>query len=107
MSVSRQAGMADVATGVLHNVGNVLNSVSVSATLVGDRLRASNVADLRLATTMMLEQNGRLAEFLTTDPKGKLIPEFLGTVAADLAEEQTELIAEMNSVGQHIEHIKE
>jgi PAS domain S-box-containing protein len=107
MDTSRHAGMADVATGVLHNVGNVLNSVSVSATVVGDRLRASNVADLRRATTMMLEQNGRLAEFLTTDPKGKLIPEFLGTVAEDLANEQTELIAEMTSVGQHIEHIKE
>jgi PAS domain S-box-containing protein len=107
MDTSRQAGMADVATGVLHNVGNVLNSVSVSATLVGDRLRASNVADLRQATALLLGQNGRLAEFLTTDPKGKLIPEFLGTVADELASEQTELIAEMDSVGQHIEHIKE
>jgi C4-dicarboxylate-specific signal transduction histidine kinase len=56
---------------------------------------------------MLLEQNGRLAEFLTTDPKGKLIPEFLGTVVDELAAEQTELIAEMNSVGEHIEHIKE
>ena len=107
MDTSRHAGMADVATGVLHNVGNVLNSVSVSATLVGDRLRASNVVDLRRATAMMLEQNGRLAEFLTTDPKGKLLPEFLGSVADELADEQTELIAEMSSVGQHIEHIKE
>ena len=107
MDTSRNAGMAEVATGVLHNVGNILNSVSVSATLVGDRLRCSNVGDLRQATAMMLEQNGRLAEFLTADPKGKLIPEFLGTVAEELADEQAELIAEMNSVGQHIEHIKE
>jgi PAS domain S-box-containing protein len=107
IDTSRHAGMADVATGVLHNVGNVLNSVSVSATLVGDRLRASNVVDLRRATAMMLDQNGRLAEFLTIDPKGKLIPEFLGSVAEELAGEQTELIAEMNSVAQNIEHIKE
>jgi PAS domain S-box-containing protein len=107
MDTSRSAGMAEVATGVLHNVGNILNSVSVSATLVGDRLRGSNVDDLRQATAMLLEQNGRLAEFLTADPKGKLIPEFLGTVAEELAEEQAELIAEMNSVGQNIEHIKE
>ena len=56
---------------------------------------------------MLREQNGHLAEFLTTDPKGKLIPEYLATVADQLAGEQTELIAEMNSVGQHIEHIKE
>ncbi|MSU56960.1 MAG: PAS domain S-box protein [Pedosphaera sp.] len=107
MTASRQAGMAEVATGVLHNVGNVLNSVSVSATLVGDRLRQSKIANLCRATAMLREQNGQLVEFLTSDPKGKLLPEYLGTVADQLAREQTELIAEMNSVGQHIEHIKE
>src|SRR5690606_18616790 len=66
-----------------------------------------NVTDLKRAAGMLLEQNGRLAEFLTTDPKGKLIPEFLGAVADELADEQAELISEMSSVGQHIEHIKE
>ena len=52
--------MAEVATGVLHNVGNVLNSVSVSATLVGERSRRSKVANLRRATDLMREQNGHL-----------------------------------------------
>jgi PAS domain S-box-containing protein len=107
MDTSRNAGMAEVATGVLHNVGNILNSVSVSATVVSDRLRNSNVGDLCRATTMMQKQNGRLAEFLTADPKGKLIPDYLGSVAEELANEQAELITEMNSVGQNIEHIKE
>ena len=107
IGTSRLAGMAEVATGVLHNVGNVLNSVSVAATVVADRLRRSKVANLRRATAVLREQNGRLAEFLTADPKGKLIPEYLATVADQLAGEQTKLIAKMDSVGQHIEHIKE
>jgi PAS domain S-box-containing protein len=107
MDTSRQAGMAEVATGVLHNVGNVLNSVSVSATVVTDRLRRSKVDNLRRATTLLREQNGHLVEFLTNDPKGKLLPEYLGTVADQLAGEQTKLITLMTSVGQHIEHIKE
>jgi len=107
IDTSRSSGMADVATGVLHNVGNVLNSVSVSATLVGERLRRSKVVNLQRATAMLRDKNGRLAEFLTTDPKGKLLPEYLGTVAEQLTAEQTELIAEMDSVGQHIEHIRE
>src|SRR5208283_26211 len=46
MGTSRLAGMAEVATGVLHNVGNVLNSVSVSATLVRERLRESKIPKL-------------------------------------------------------------
>ena len=40
MDTSRSAGMADVATGVLHNVGNVLNSVSVSGHLGGRAVAA-------------------------------------------------------------------
>lgn len=107
VGTSRLAGMAEVATGVLHNVGNVLNSVSVSASVVAERLRGSKVAGLQRATALLRQQNGRLAEFLTTDPKGKLIPEYLATVADQLAGEQSKLVAKMEVVGQHIEHIKE
>jgi two-component system, NtrC family, sensor kinase len=107
MDTSRQAGMADVATGVLHNVGNVLNSVSVAATVVGDRLRRSKLSNLHRATLMLREQNGHVAEFLTSDPKGKLLPEYFATVTDQLAEEQLRLIARMDSVAKHIEHIKE
>jgi two-component system, NtrC family, sensor kinase len=107
IEASRQAGMAEVATGVLHNVGNVLNSVSVSATLVSDRLRQSRVTNLCRATSILRDQNGHMVEFLTTDPKGKLLPEYLGAVADQLAADQTELVEEMKDLGQHIEHIKE
>lgn len=104
---SRHAVMAEAATGVLHNVGNVLNSVSVSATVVADRLRRSKLTNLCRVAGVMREQNGRLAEYLTADPKGKLIPEYIATVANQLAGEQAKLIEKMDSVGQHIEHIKE
>jgi len=107
IDTSRSAGMADIATGVLHNVGNVLNSVSVSATVVTDRLRRSKVSKLCRATAMIRDQNARLGEFLTSDPKGKLIPEYLTTVSDELLGEQNELIAKMSTVGEHIEHIKE
>ncbi len=107
IDTSRQAGMADVATGVLHNVGNVLNSVSVATTVVGERLRRSKVANLKRATTMMREQNGHLADFLTSDPKGKLLPEYIETLAEQLVDEQEKIITRVDSVAQHLEHIKE
>lgn len=107
IDTSRSAGMADVATGVLHNVGNVLNSVSVSATVVADRLRRFKISKLCRAAAMMQEQNGHLGEYLTNDPKGKLLPEFFSSVSSEMAGEQTELIAKMETVGEHIEHIKE
>ena len=107
LQTSRLAGMAEVATGVLHNVGNVLNSVSVSATLVSDKLRQSKVNKLRRATMMLHQQNGHLAEFLTTNPKGKLLPDYLAAVAEQMAADETKLVAEMNSVTLHIEHLKQ
>jgi signal transduction histidine kinase len=107
LQVSRQAGMAEVATGVLHNVGNVLNSVSVSATVVCDRLRQSEVDDLHRAATMLEGKNGELGKFLTEDPKGKLLPEYLAKASKLLASERNELVSEMAGVVRHIEHIKE
>jgi signal transduction histidine kinase len=107
MDSSRHAGMAEVATGVLHNVGNVLNSVSVSATLVGEKLRRSKLENFRKAAAMLRDQNGHLVEFLTADPKGRLVPNYLASVADQLAGEQSELATEMASIGRNVEHIKE
>ena len=106
LELSRRAGMAEVATGVLHNVGNVLNSVSVSATLVGDGLKRSKIGNLCRAANMLREKKDRLAEFLTTDPKGKVLPEYLGKAAEQLEKEQIELLVEIASMTENIEHIK-
>ena len=60
MLASRQAGMAEVATGVLHNVGNVLNSVNVSATLLRDQVRQSETLALLKAADLLQQRNGDL-----------------------------------------------
>ena len=46
MKAARMAGKAEIATSVLHNVGNVLNSVNISASIVSDKLRQSEVPAL-------------------------------------------------------------
>jgi C4-dicarboxylate-specific signal transduction histidine kinase len=74
---------------------------------VGERLRRLKIDSLRDATALLREQNGRLAEFLTQDPKGKVLPAYIATVADQLTNQQSKLIAQMDSVGQHVEHIKE
>ncbi len=106
MEASRAAGKAEVATSVLHNVGNVLNSVSVSVGLVGDRLRQSKLANLRRATALLQHQNGQLVHFLTQDPKGKVLPDYLAVVSEQLSEEQTVISKELALLNQNIDHIK-
>ena len=70
MELSREAGMAEIATGVLHNVGNVLNSVNVSTSLVAGKVRESRVDNLVALVHMLDQHPGDLQEFLATDPEG-------------------------------------
>jgi PAS domain S-box-containing protein len=107
LETSRQAGMAEVATGVLHNVGNVLNSVNVSAMLVVDRLSKSRVALLSNVSTLLRENADNLGEFLTNDPKGRKLPAFISSLAERLGVEQAELLRELDGLTKNVSHIKE
>jgi PAS domain S-box-containing protein len=107
VETSRQAGMAEVATGVLHNVGNVLNSVNVSAMLIVDRLSKSRVAHLANVSVLLRENAADLGAFLTNDPKGKKLPAFIGSLAERLSVEQAELLRELEGLTKNVAHIKE
>ena len=107
VDASRQAGMAEIATGVLHNVGNVLNSVNVSATLIADQVRQTEAGKIPKLAAMFAEHQADLAAFLTTDPRGRMIPGYLGTLAAALAVEHAATLGELDLLRKNIDHIKE
>ncbi|MEQ1861969.1 MAG: ATP-binding protein [Chthoniobacteraceae bacterium] len=107
MDASRLAGMAEVATGVLHNVGNVLNSVNVSATLIAERLGCARVEKLVRAVQLLREQNGTLARFLAEDPKGRVLPAYLVEATEQLASDRASALAEIDLLVRNIEHIKD
>jgi PAS domain S-box-containing protein len=104
---SRQAGMAEVVTDVLHNVGNVLNSVNVSFAVVSDKVRKSKVSNLARAAGLLQEHKHDLAAFLNSDPKGTQLPGYLVNLAQHLAEEQAEILKELQLLSGNVEHIKE
>jgi PAS domain S-box-containing protein len=104
---SREAGMAEVATGVLHNVGNVLNSVNVSCTLIHDKFRGSELPTLVQLGGLLREHQKNFNGFLTKDEKGKMIPGFIIQLADQLADEQKFLQQEHEKLGRNLEHIKE
>ncbi len=107
MDASRQAGMADVATSVLHNVGNALNSINVSVTLVADGIRDSRLGSLRKALDLLREHRTNLAPFLGEDPKGRRLPEFLDAVGVALGREHETYLNELESLRQNVDHIKQ
>ena len=107
LETSRLAGMAEVATGVLHNVGNVLNSVNVSANLIIESARRSKAASLAKIARLLREHQHDLGNFITTDAKGRHLPEFLAQLSEHLLAEQQLAIKELDSLRDNIAHIKE
>ncbi len=107
LTLSRHAGMAEVATGVLHNVGNVLNSVNVSNNLIREKLRKSEIATLVKLGGLLQQHEANLPAFLTADSKGKRIPGFIIQLAGQLQAEHAYLQQEQDQLARNVEHIKE
>ena len=107
LDTSRQAGMAEVATGVLHNVGNVLNSMNVSASVTQDILRHSKTASLVRTACLLEEHSADLPTFLTTHPQGSLVPRFIIKLAHLLDDENQKLLKESTALAKNVDHVKE
>jgi PAS domain S-box-containing protein len=107
VTASRQAGMAEVATSVLHNVGNVLNSVNIATSTISDKLKQSKTASIARLAALMRSHAHDLGDFITRDPNGQKIPAYLEDLAQFLAGEQTMLLEETELVKKHIDHIKD
>ena len=106
LETARRAGMAEVATSVLHNVGNILNSINVSTDLINERLRRSELADLNRALAILDEHQNDLESFIAKDPKGKHLAPYLIAAGHELKNEQTELVELSKSLAENISHIK-
>jgi PAS domain S-box-containing protein len=107
VAASRQAGMAEIATGVLHNVGNVLNSVNISAELMNDNLRRSKLDKLKKLADMLGEQKSDLMAFLAAQNRAEQVSAYVQKLAETLGDERDRLQAEMSGLMQNIGHIKE
>jgi signal transduction histidine kinase len=106
MTSARNAGIAQIATNVLHNVGNVLNSVNTSAGLLNRIILTSKVSGLAKAAKMLKEHSADLGDFLTHDEKGKLLPEYLDKLTDTLESERLGVLEELGQLTKSIDHIK-
>lgn len=107
MDLSRQSGMAEIASSVLHNVGNVLNSVNVSATLAAVKMKESRVGKLAALNEMLHANVGALDAFLRDDPKGQRVLPYLGNLCKHFAQERESVLMELEQLTSHVGHIKQ
>jgi PAS domain S-box-containing protein len=100
------AGKAEVATNILHNVGNVLNGVNVLAQLIRERLQARSWDGLTKTAELVAGQRANLGRFFTEDERGRHVPEYLEQLAARQAADRAGLLESVERLLEHIEHIK-
>lgn len=104
---ARQAGMAEVATNVLHNVGNVLNSVGVTAQDLKRTVSNSKMTALKPVVGLIQENEADLPHFFTKSSKGQKIPTYLGLLSDQLVKDHQHLIKRVEELEGHIQHIKD
>ncbi|HEU5078695.1 MAG TPA: HAMP domain-containing sensor histidine kinase [Opitutaceae bacterium] len=107
LEATRQAGMAEVATGVLHNVGNVLTSINVTANLLSDRLRDSKLSSLTKVSTLLKENAADLPGFFAKDPRAGKLVGYIENLAMNLERERQESMAELTTLLKSVSHVKD
>lgn len=104
---AHKAGMADIATGVLHNVGNVLTSVNTSATLIEDTVHQSRLNGLVKANALLRENIDQIEDFITKDPKSKKLMEYYLQLENPLKSEQDKVLQQTRRLADKIKLINE
>lgn len=103
---AHHSGMAQVATGVLHNVGNVLNSVNISAKIIHDKVTESKISGFEQSLKLIKDNMNNLDNFFNVDPRGKKLLEYMTNLVDYTRSENKELLEEATSLNKNTEHIK-
>lgn len=107
IETAHRVGMAEVAADVLHNVGNILNSINVSTTLITEKVTNSEVANLEKLATIVNDHIEDLGTFLTEHSQGKHIPVYLTEVSKSLNDERVDIISKLHVLAENVQHIKD
>jgi two-component system NtrC family sensor kinase len=105
VETARQVGRAEIATNVLHSVGNVLNSVYTSAGVARERLAKLKLENVEKAAEMLVEHQAHLSDFLSQDERGQTVLPFLIRLGKHLRAERQEIQNLLSELGRHTEHI--
>lgn len=104
---SRRLGMAEVASDVLHNVGNVLNSLNVSAGLIAQHVREMPVHDVNRISDLLAAHQDDIGTFLTHDSKGQQVLGFLAQLGCHLRDQHAQTCSDLDTLISQIDHVRD
>lgn len=106
VDAAHKSGMADMATGVLHNIGNILNSVNLAGEEIQRISNASKIAGL-IKGTDMLQAQENMSDFLANDARGQKLPAYFIKMAKVLNDEIDEINKESRALIEKTTMMKE
>lgn len=102
---SREAGMAMVATGILHNLGNILNGVTVTSGVIQEKLHHSKIPKLQKVAQLLQDHINDLPSFIASDSRGKVLPAYIDELSSHLEAELRSLIKEVDALRACTDHV--
>lgn len=97
---------ANLASTVLHNVGNVLSSVNVAGKVLENLTMQSSVVLINRMSDLLIEHEEDWMTYLSEDPKGKKLLPLLKRLGGQLIEEQQALLKEIHGLQRHLSHVR-
>jgi signal transduction histidine kinase/DNA-binding LacI/PurR family transcriptional regulator len=104
---AHREGMADISSEILHNTGNILNSVNASVHLMKDVIDNSAINDLIKANRMLEENLDDIEDFINHNPKGKKLFHFYIGLGSSFTELQNQLLHYINRLDNKVQSINE
>ncbi|MDY7231069.1 trifunctional serine/threonine-protein kinase/ATP-binding protein/sensor histidine kinase [Hyalangium rubrum] len=106
VDTARMMGMAEVATSVLHDVGNAFTSILVDSGLIRHALIASRSGRVKQVAAMLEEHRDDLANFLTDDSRGSQLVSYLSRLADELNREKEVLHTTLEDLDQNVGRVR-
>jgi len=107
IAAARRAGMAEIATSVLHNIGNVMNSVNVAALSLSEKLNKTEFHGLSAAAKLIQEHQHDFNTFIQNDIKGQNLINYINKIPKFWEEKKQMFQTELESINKNIQNIKE
>ena len=101
IDAAHKAGMAEIATGVLHNIGNILNSITISVGVLHETVTETKLKGLKRANEMLKT----VQEPIGTHPKGKQLIAYYERLETIREEDSHKLEAELKTLMEKIQMI--
>ncbi|WP_419418891.1 ATP-binding protein [Legionella sp. D16C41] len=105
VETSRSAGVAEMATSILHNVGNVLNSINTSVALLIETNQQSSIDKLPNLLDLLEKNINNLNYFLAYDERGKVAIPYFKKLIEKLENEKIKRQEELKNLDQNLNHV--